>query len=79
MGKKKKKLPATVKKVIKPRTPDEPEKAEIDIHDADELYREIRVENTVTDDQGEKAKLKEGASVDVIVEADSDATTKAPS
>ena len=78
MSKKKKKLPATVKKVIKSMGP-EPEKAEIDIHDADELYREIRIENTVTSDKGEKAKLKEGASVDVIVEADSDATTKAPS
>jgi len=44
MGKKKKKLPATVKKLIKSKRPDEPEKAEIDVHDADELCREIRVE-----------------------------------
>jgi hypothetical protein len=51
-----------------------PEKAEIAIHEADDLYREIRVENVVTDENGEKAKLKPGSEVDVIVEADSDAT-----
>jgi hypothetical protein len=38
------------------------------------LYREIRIENTVVNESGEKAKLKEGAKVDVIVEADSSAT-----
>jgi hypothetical protein len=42
------------------------------------LYREIRVENELTDDQGEKVSLKPGAEVDVIVEADSSATLKKP-
>jgi hypothetical protein len=42
------------------------------------LYREIRVDNELTDDAGEKASLKPGAEVDVIVEADSDATLKKP-
>lgn len=78
MGRKRKKLRGTVKKIIKSPVPTEPEKAEIDIHDADELYREIRVENVVTSEDGEKAKLKEGAPVDVIVEADSSATQKMP-
>ena len=35
------------------------------------MYREIRIENTVANERGENAKLKEGADVDVIVEADS--------
>jgi hypothetical protein len=42
------------------------------------LYREIRVENVVTGENGEEAQLKPGAEVDVIVEADSSATTKKP-
>ena len=78
MGKKRKKLQGTVQKVIKPVVPNRPEKAQIGIHDADELYREIRIENEVVDENGEKAKLKPGAEVDIIVEADSSATLKKP-
>jgi hypothetical protein len=78
VAKKRKKLSATVQKIIKPAVPNEPEKAEIAIHDADDLYREIRIENTVVNESGEKARLKEGANVDVIVEADSSATIKKP-
>jgi hypothetical protein len=78
MGRKRKKLRGTVQKVIKPNSPNQPEKAQIDIQDADELYREIRIENELTDERGDKAKLKEGADVDVVVEADSSATLKKP-
>jgi hypothetical protein len=78
MGRKRKKLQATVHKIIKPAVPGQPEKAQIDIHEADDLYREIRIENVVTGDDGEKSRLKPGAEVDVIVEADSSATLKKP-
>jgi hypothetical protein len=78
MGRKRKRLRGTVEKIIKPGFSGEPEKAQIDIHDADELYREIRVDNVVTDDKGEEAQLKSGAEVDIIVEADSSATMKKP-
>jgi hypothetical protein len=78
MTRKRKKLRGTVVKVIKSPHPSQPEKAEIDIHDADDLYREIRVDNELTDDVGEKVSLKPGAEVDVIVEADSDATLTKP-
>lgn len=77
--KKRKKLRGTVKKVIKSAYPSSKEKAEIDIHEADDLCREIRIENEVTDEMGEKASLKPGAEVDVLIEADSDATIKKPS
>jgi len=66
----------TVEKIIKSSNPSEPEKAEIALHEAEHLYREIRVENELTDDTGQKSSLKPGANVDVIVEADSDATMK---
>jgi hypothetical protein len=36
------------------------------------LYREIRIENTLTDENGEPVGLKEGAQVEVTVEADSE-------
>jgi hypothetical protein len=78
MSRKKRKMRGTVQKVIQPAVPGEPEKAQIGIEEAEDLYREIRVENVVTDENGRKAKLKPGSQVDVIVEADSDATTKKP-
>jgi hypothetical protein len=73
---KRKKLTGTVQKIIKPIRPGEPEKAEISVNEAEELYREIRIENTLTTENGEKEQLKEGANVDLIVEADSSATIK---
>jgi len=78
MTKKRMKLHGTVQKVIKPVGLSQTEKAQIDIHEGDDLYREIRIENEVTDENGGKARLKPGAEVDVIVEADSSATLKKP-
>jgi hypothetical protein len=77
-NKKRRKMRGTVDKIIKPISPKEPEKAQITIAEGEDLYREVRVENVVTDENGEKAGLKPGAEVDVIVEADSSATTKKP-
>ena len=51
MGKKRKKLRGTVQKVIKPVSPNQPEKAQIDIQGADDLYREIRIDNEITDER----------------------------
>jgi hypothetical protein len=67
-------LPGTVEKIIKPIHPSEPEKAQISVEGADELYQEIRIENTLTDEKGKVVRLKKGAQVDVTVEADPDAT-----
>lgn len=68
-------LPATVEKIIPPFNPDEPEKAQIAIEGADDLYREIRIENTLTDENGAQVRLKKGAEVEVTVEAPSGAAT----
>ena len=67
--------PGTVEKVIKPADPRDPEKAQINIHGAEPLYKEIRIENKLTDQDGNEVKLKEGAEVEVHVEADKTATT----
>ena len=69
------KKPGIVKKIIKSPFPEEPEKAEIAIEDADDLYREIRVENTLENEKGKKVKMKQGAQVDVIIEAEDKDTT----
>ena len=69
-------LPGKVEKVIEPQGPEEPEKVQISIEDADALYREIRVENSLTDEDGNEVRLKEGADVDVKVEAEQEATSK---
>jgi hypothetical protein len=78
MSKKRKTLMAHVRKIIESNGRSMPEKAEIEIHEGEELYREIRIDNEFTDEKGDKAALKQGADVDVIVEADSDATMKKP-
>jgi hypothetical protein len=76
VSKKRKKLRGTVEKVIQPAHPSQPEKAQIGIHEADDLYREIRIENVLADDEGRKEHLKPGDKVDVTVEADSDSHKK---
>jgi hypothetical protein len=67
-------LAGTVEKIIPPVVSDEPEKAQIAIEGADELYKEIRVENTLQDKSGNEVVLKEGAKVEVTIEAEPDAT-----
>lgn len=68
-------LPATVEKIIKSPAPGMPEKAQIAVEGADHLYRELRIENTLTDENGDKVRLKLGADVDVTIEAEAGATT----
>jgi hypothetical protein len=68
-------LPGTVEKIIKSPFPSEPEKAQITVEGADHLYREIRVENTLTNENGDEVSLKPGAHVEVTLEADAKDTT----
>jgi hypothetical protein len=69
-------LPAVVEKIIKPIHPSQPEKAQIAVEGADHLYRELRIENTLMDENGDKVRLKQGAEVEVTIEAEPDDTTK---
>jgi len=68
-------LPGTVEKLIKSPDPSEPDKAQIVVEGADELYREIRIDNALQNEKGEEVALKPGTEVDVTVEAPADATT----
>jgi predicted DNA-binding antitoxin AbrB/MazE fold protein len=69
-------LPGTVEKIIKSPDPNEPEKAQIAIEGAEELYREVRIDNVLKNKNGEKVALNEGAEVDVTIEADEKDTTQ---
>ncbi len=59
-------LAGTVQKIV---NHGEPEKAEITIDAADDLYREIRIPNVLEDSEGKEVKLKQGAEVDVVIKA----------
>ena len=61
---------AVVHKIIRTGVDRQPEKAEISITPAEYLFREIRIENTLTDPSGELVALKQGAHVDVTFEAE---------
>ena len=41
---------------------------------AEDLYRELRVDNRLEDADGNTVKLKKGAEVEVTIEADPEAT-----
>jgi hypothetical protein len=69
-------LPGTVEKIIPSIDPEEPEKAQIAVEGAEDLYREIRIDNTLQDGNGNVVSLKKGAEVEVTIAADSEATTK---
>jgi len=69
-NKKKKKLTGVVEKIIKSHDPSQPEKAQIRVEGADELYKEIRIDNVVTDDAGKQTRLNKGEPVDLTVEAE---------
>jgi hypothetical protein len=67
------KFPGTVERVIKAHPySNEPEKAQIAVEGADHLYRELRVPNKLTDDDGHLVRMKEGTEVEVKIESDGD-------
>jgi hypothetical protein len=68
-------LPATVEKIIKPVYPRDAERVQIAVEGADHLYRELRIENTLTDENGDKVRLNVGAEVEVTIEAEPGATS----
>jgi hypothetical protein len=67
-------LSGTVDKIIPPIMPGKPEKAQISVDGAEDLYRELRVDNTLEDAGGNTVKLKKGAEVEVKIAADPEDT-----
>jgi hypothetical protein len=62
-------MPGTVDKIISFRRPDQSERAQIAVEGADRGYRELRIENTLIDENGDDVKLKKGGHVEITVSA----------
>jgi hypothetical protein len=65
-------MPGTVNKIIPSLRASQPEKAQIAVDGADQRHRELRFENTLTDEHGDDVRLKKGAHVEVTVTAAKD-------
>jgi len=63
-------VPAVVNKLVKPGFADQPEKVEISITGAEDLFREIRIENRFIGVDGGPVALTNGAHLDVTFEAE---------
>ena len=63
-------LMGTVQKIIKPLVSSDAERAQIVVEGADHLYKELRIENALTDADGNRVHLKPGAKVQLTVEAE---------
>jgi hypothetical protein len=60
-----------VQKIIKSVSPNHADSVEISIGEAEDLFREIRIENRFSHLDGQTVALRQGAHVDVTFEADS--------
>ncbi len=63
-------MTGVVHKIISSPLPDVADKAEISVDAAEDLYKEIRIDNTLQDSNGNEVELKAGDSVTVTVETE---------
>jgi hypothetical protein len=63
-------ISGTVERIIAPKSPNKPERAQITIDKRDHRRRNIRIKNELTDEHGDDVKLKKGAHVEVTVAAE---------
>ncbi len=68
-------LPGKVDKIIPPQSPDETGTVQISVDSPHDLYREVRIENTLTNESGGKVSLKLGSPVEVTITAEAGSTT----
>jgi hypothetical protein len=68
-------MPGKVAKIIPSRSRRQPEKAQISVDKAALRYRNLRIENSLTDEHGDEVKLKKGAHVEVTVPSEGKTST----
>jgi len=68
-------MPGTVHKIIPSPRPSQLEKAQIAVDGVDHRYRNLRIDNALTDENGDDVRLKKGARVEITVAAASIAST----
>ncbi len=69
-------MPGAVNRIIPSPRPSQPEKAQIAVDGADHRYRDLRIENTLTDEHGDDVRLKKGERVEVTVTAELEKTAR---
>jgi hypothetical protein len=79
MGKGWRLMAAIARQVIPPRYPHEVEKVEISISEAEDLFREVRFENSFRDAMGNELSIRAGAELDVRLETNTSSLMKKPS
>lgn len=62
-------VPGTVVEIIASRRVDKPDSAQIALNVTDKQYRDLRIDNSLTNEHGDDVKLKKGAPVEVTVTA----------
>ena len=62
-------VPGTVDKIIASLGPNLPEKAQIAVAGADDRHRYLRIENILIDGNGDEARLKKGAHIELTITA----------
>jgi hypothetical protein len=70
-------MAGTVEKIIPPSRASQPETAQIAVDRASPKYRDLRIENTLTDEHGDDVTLKKGEQVEVTVTAETKTSTTA--
>jgi uncharacterized protein YfaS (alpha-2-macroglobulin family) len=60
-------MSGTVGKIISSPRPSQPEQANIIVDVPDKRYRDLRIENKLTDEHGDDVTLKKGAHVEVTL------------
>jgi len=70
-------MTGTVDKIIPPQPPAQTEGAQIAVEGRGRRHQDLRIENALTDENGDDVKLKKGAHVDVTVAAKPKASTTA--
>jgi len=64
-------MPGIVDETIASPVAGQPGKAQIAVEGADHRHRGLRIENTLTDENGDDVRLKKGARVEVAVTSES--------
>jgi hypothetical protein len=69
-------MPGTVDKIIPSSHLSQREEAQIGVDGADHRYRNLRIDNNLTDEHGDDVRLEKGAHVEVTVTAEPKTTAK---
>ena len=68
-------LPGTVEKIIRSHGRSQPEKAQIAVDGIHHRVCDLRIDSTLTDENGDDVRLKKGAHVEITVTAEPNTST----